>query len=163
MTDFLIRPLTASDADWVRAWIAAHWAAPYVVVHGVVYTPDNLSGFAAFEVGRVVGLITYTVADDACEIVTLDSHSGGRGVGTALVEAVVGAARAVGCRRLWLITTNDNLDALRFYQRRGFRLAAVYPGAVEAARRLKPQIPLVGDYGIPIRDEIALEMPLAVP
>ena len=163
MTNFSLRSLAPSDADWVRGWIAEHWGAPSVVVHGVVYTPATLPGFAAFEGETPVGLVTYTTADQACEIVSLDSEQSGRGIGTALIDAVVAVARAAGCRRVWLITTNDNLDALRFYQRRGFHLAAVYPNAVALARRLKPQIPLVGDHGIPIRDEIALEMPLAVP
>ena len=160
MTDILIRPLEPSDADWVRRWIAAHWGGPSVVVHGVVYHPGTLPGFAAFDGDTPVGLITYTLADHAGEIVSLDSERPRRGIGTALIDAVVAAARAAGCRRVWLITTNDNLDALRFYQRRGFRLAAAYPDAVAAARRLKPQIPLVGDHGIPIRDEIELEVPL---
>ncbi|MFN8474801.1 MAG: GNAT family N-acetyltransferase [Anaerolineae bacterium] len=163
MTDFLVRALSPSDAVWVRARIADHWGAAFVVVHSVVYYPDTLPGFAALEDGRVVGLLTYTLADDACEIVSIDSERSGRGIGTALIDAAVGMAGAARCRRVWLITTNDNLDALRFYQRRGFRLVAVYPNAVEAARLLKPQIPLVGDYGIPIRDELELEMPLQVP
>jgi len=75
-----------------------------------------------------------------------------------LVAAVKRAAQETGCRRLWLITTNDNLDALRLYQRRGFTLAAVHPNAAAEARRLKPEIPLIGEYGIPIRDELELEM-----
>jgi ribosomal protein S18 acetylase RimI-like enzyme len=79
-------------------------------------------------------------------------------VGTALLEAVERIAAERGCRRLWLLTTNDNVDALRFYQRRGFRLARLNPGAVDEARaRLKPELPTVGDYGIPIRDELVLE------
>ena len=160
MTDILIRALEPSDADWVRGWIAAHWGGPSVVVHGVVYRPHTLPGFAAFAGDAPVGLITYTLAEGACDIVSLDSERTGRGIGTALIDAVAAVARAAGCRRVWLITTNDNLDALRFYQRRGFHLAAVYPNAVALARRLKPQIPLVGDHGIPIRDEIELERPL---
>jgi hypothetical protein len=88
-----------------------------------------------------------------------DRHPG-QGVGTALIEAVKVAAIEAGCRRLWLMTTNDNLHALGFYQRRGFRLVAVYPGAVDAARLLKPEIPLLGNDGIPIRDEIELEIAL---
>jgi ribosomal protein S18 acetylase RimI-like enzyme len=64
------------------------------------------------------------VEGDSCELVTIDSLDEGSGVGTALVEAVAKAARAAGCCRLWLITTNDNLRALRFYQRRGFELVA---------------------------------------
>ncbi len=77
-----------------------------------------------------------------------------------LIEAVKQAAVSAGCRRLWLITTNDNLHALRFYQKRGFRLVAVYPNALEESRRLKPEIPLVGLDGIPLRDELELELAL---
>jgi len=105
-------------------------------------------------------LVTFQITGDACEIVTLDSLIEDRGIGTGLIEAVSTAASAVGCRRLWLITTNDNLHALGFYQKRGFRLAAVHPGAVDAARKLKPEIPLIGNDGIPIRDEIELEIVL---
>ena len=64
-------------------------------------------------------------------------------------------------RRAWLITTNDNLDAIRFYQRRGFTIATVHAGAIEQSRTIKPSIPLVGSYGIPIRDEIEFEMLLS--
>ena len=91
------------------------------------------------------------------EIVSIDSTHPGRGVGTALIEAVKKEARRQGCRRLWLITTNDNLNALRFYQKRGFALVAVHRNAIEISRRLKPEIPLTGHDGIPLRDEIELE------
>ncbi len=107
-----------------------------------------------------MGLVTYHLEDDACEIVTLDSDLPGQGVGTALVRAVRQFARDEGCRRLWLVTTNDNLSALRFYQKRGFTLAALRTNAVERARELKPELPLVGNDGIPLRDEIELEMDL---
>ena len=76
------------------------------------------------------------------------------------MEAVVADAAREGAKRLWLVTTNDNLDALRFYQRRGWRLSAVYPGSVVESRKIKPSIPEIGAYGIPIRDEIELEYPL---
>ena len=108
----------------------------------------------------MAGLVTFHIAGDACEIVTLDSLHPGQGIGTALIEAVKAAAGAAGCRRLWLITTNDNLHALGFYQKRGFRLVAVHPGAVDDSRKLKPEIPLIGNDGIPIRDEIELEIVL---
>jgi ribosomal protein S18 acetylase RimI-like enzyme len=107
-----------------------------------------------------VGIATYRFADGACELVTLDSMIEGIGVGTALIEAVRGAARAAGCTRLWLITTNDNLSALRFYQKRGFQMVAVYPNALDESRKLKPEIPLMGEDAIPIRDEIELDMRL---
>jgi GNAT superfamily N-acetyltransferase len=84
---------------------------------------------------------------------TLHAATQWTGAGTALVEAVESKAE-----RPWVLTTNDNVDALRFYQRRGFRLKQLRPGAVdESRRRLKPEVPEAGEYGIPLRDEIVLE------
>ncbi len=142
--------------------ICERWGDDIVVAHGVVYRPAELSGFAAFEAGeqRVVGLITYVIQKNACEIVTLDSLIERKGIGSRLIDAVRETAEQEGCDRLWLITTNDNLNALRFYQKYGFRLAALYKNAVERERALKPSIPLTGEFGIPIRDELELEIKL---
>jgi ribosomal protein S18 acetylase RimI-like enzyme len=158
MAQIEVRALRPEDASWVEDFIRQRWGAAEVVAHGMVYHPQHLPGFVARVGGQPVGLVTYHVQDAACEIVTLDSSRPGEGIGTALVAAVKRAAQEAGCRRLWLITTNDNLNALRFYQRRGFTLAAVHPNAAAEARRLKPEIPLIGEYGIPIRDELELEM-----
>ena len=139
------------------------WGAEIIVAHGTVHRPHELPGFVAVlrtqgAGGDKVGLLTYEIRAAECEIVTLDSIRPGVGVGSALVQAVNTAARRAGCRRLWLVTTNDNLHALGFYQRRGFAIVAVHRDAVEQARRIKPQIPRVGQRGIPIRDELELEM-----
>ena len=107
-----------------------------------------------------MGLATYRVAGGECELVSLDAVHHWQGIGSALLTGVANEARRHGCRRLWLTTTNDNLNAIRFYQRRGLRLVDVHPGAVDDARRLKPSIPLVGEHGIPIRDELELELEL---
>jgi ribosomal protein S18 acetylase RimI-like enzyme len=151
-----VRPLGSADRQWVEELLRERWGAPEVVARGRVYHPLELPGFAVFDGERVVGLVTYELQGEDCELVTIDALEEGRGVGTELVEAVAGAAREAGCRRLRLITTNDNLRALRFYQRRGFRLAALYPDALEASRRLKPSISTVGAHGIPLRDELEL-------
>lgn len=121
----------------------------------------NLMVFAAFKGKNPAGLLTYRIKGPDCEIVTIDSTSEGEGIGTSLIDAVKGRARTKGCRRLWLITTNDNLSALGFYQRRGFRFSALYPNALEASRKLKPQIPMKAANGIPIRDELELELELS--
>jgi ribosomal protein S18 acetylase RimI-like enzyme len=111
--------------------------------------------------GAPAGLLTYVQADEEWEVLTLHAVDQWRGAGTALLAAVANLARAAGARRLWLITTNDNVDALRFYQRRGLRIRAVRPGAIDDARRsLKPDIGERGEYGIPLRDEIELEIEL---
>ena len=160
MGDISIRPTVDRDREWVEALIAERWAAPVVVVHGEEFLPAELPGFVATMGDEPVGLLTYAWSPTGCEIVTLDSLSERHGVGSALIDAVTHRARRVGCDRLWLVTTNDNLDALRFYQRRGFQLVALYRDAVAAARQHKPQIPERGAYGIPIRDELELELRL---
>ncbi len=155
-----IRELNSGDQEWVDRVTAEAWGAETVAVHGRLYRPSELPGFSATLDGSPAGLITYSIEGQACEVVTLNSWREGEGIGTALLEAVRQIARQAGCRRLWLITTNDNTRALRFYQKWGFRLAAVHIDAVARDRRLKPEIPLLGDDGIPIRDEIELELEL---
>ncbi len=156
--DLQLRPLTTDDSAWVRQFVSESWGDAIIVVHDKVYHPETLPGFVAILKGNRVGLLTYSLEGENCEIVTLDSTKPGIGIGTLLIEAVTRAAREAGCKRLWLITTNDNLYALRFYQKRGFKLVAVHRNAVDASRQLKPAIPLAGNDQIPIHDEIELEM-----
>jgi ribosomal protein S18 acetylase RimI-like enzyme len=126
-----------------------------------VYDGARLPALVCVAAGDIVGLATYDVRDGQCEVLTLNAFTQGRGIGSALLDAVAEEARQRACKRLWLITTNDNMRALRFYQRRGLRLVAVHRGAVDDARRLKPTLPAVGYDGIPVHDEIELELPLA--
>ena len=139
------------------AWLMVEfWGSELQVVHQSVYRPAELPGLLAERAGRVVGLLTYQVSDEMLEVVTLNAIERRTGVGTILMEAVAADARQLRCQEIRLTTTNDNLDAIRFYQRRGLRLVALRPSAVDRARLEKPEIPLVGDYGIPLRDEIDL-------
>jgi GNAT superfamily N-acetyltransferase len=157
---FSIRPKTEADVPAIRALLAARWHGPRIVTRGRVHQADALPALTAESAGQLVGLATYRIDADACELVSLDSLVEGRGIGAALLAAVADAARAAGCRRLWLITTNDNLAALRFYQRRGLVLVALHRNALDESRRLKPEIPLIGNDGIPLRDEIELLLEL---
>jgi GNAT superfamily N-acetyltransferase len=110
---------------------------------------------------QVVGVATFVISEGDCELLTLHARSRFTGIGSALLTAVQDVARRAACTRLWVVTTNDNVDALRFYQRRGFRLARLRADAVNESRRtLKPEIPVVGSYGIELRDELELEMDL---
>jgi GNAT superfamily N-acetyltransferase len=153
-----IRPLSDDDRAWVEDFVRDRWGAPTVVARGRVHRPSDLPGFVAMEGAERVGLLTYALTDDACEMVTIDSLVVGVGTGSALVEAVKEVARAAGCRRLWFITTNDNLAMLRFSQKRGFSLVALHRNALNESRKLKPEISLVGIDGIPLRDELELEL-----
>jgi DNA-3-methyladenine glycosylase I len=157
LSDFRIRAVDSGDRDWIAGFITERWGAEFVAAHREVYYCKNLPGFIAFQGKERIGLVTYTIVDADCEIVSLDSLRPCIGVGTALMDAVRAAALEVKCKRLWLVTTNDNMNALRFYQKRGFALVKIHRGAVDFARRLKP-IPLIGADGIPLRDEIELEM-----
>jgi ribosomal protein S18 acetylase RimI-like enzyme len=136
------------------------WTSAEVVSRGRVHDAGRLPGLVCTEGEEHVGAATYDIRGDECELVTLDTLRAGRGVGSALLAAVADEATRAGCRRLWLITTNDNRGALAFYQRRGLSIVAVRRGAIEESRRLKPSIPLVGNDGIPIEDEIELELRL---
>ena len=160
MAAFELRPIQASDRDWVDSMAVKEWGAEMVVSRGRVYRLSDLPGFVAEIDGESVGLATYYVEGYACELMSINSWRENLGIGAALIDAVKEAARQADCDKLWVITTNDNTGALRFYQRRGFYLTALYPNAIDESRRLKPQIPLLGYHDIPIRDEIELEIKL---
>jgi GNAT superfamily N-acetyltransferase len=153
----LIRRLTKTDLPRLRQFWRENWGDEFVVAHGVIYHPDTLDGFIAFDGNEWVGEITYSFGDDGCEIVSLDSVREGQGLGTKLINAVIEEARKQHCKRVFLITTNDNLNALGFYQKRGFEMVKINRGAVHESRKIKPSIPLVGMNNIPLRDEIELE------
>ncbi len=153
-----IRPVTPQDREWIKAFIEREWGAEFVVGHGQRYFPAELPGFLALQAGEKVGLITYSIEGKECEIITINSLKESLGIGTKLIDYVKLEAQQTGCRRVWLITTNDNVDALRFYQQRGFSIATIHKNAVTEARKLKPNIPLIGNFGIPITDEIELQL-----
>jgi GNAT superfamily N-acetyltransferase len=157
-----LRRITENDLPRLRQIWKKNWGDEYMVVRGVVYHPEHLEGFIAYNGRDCVGEITYTIADGDCEVVTLDSESEGQGLGTRLINAVVEEAQKQNCRRVFLITTNDNLNALGFYQKRGFELVRINRGAVNESRKIKPSIPLIGMNNIPLRDEIELEIVLKV-
>ena len=154
----LVRPVEPADRFWILALLRGHWNGEEVVSRGRVLRPADLPGFVALVAGEPQGLATYEIRAAGCELVTLNSLAPRLGLGRRLVDAVREAAAAAGCRRLWLVTTNDNTEALAFYQRIGFRLAALHRDALAESRALKPAIPLTGHLGIPIRDELELEL-----
>lgn len=155
---FIIIPLTEEEYPWASQLLAKRWGSPEIVTRGTIHKLKDLRGFVAKHEEKLVGLITYRINDNQCEIVSLDSLIETQGVGTALIEAVKHDAKSQGFPRVWTITTNDNLEAIRFWKNRGFTINAIHHNAIEESRKLKPQIPLIGMHGIPIRDEIELEL-----
>ena len=156
--NFEVRQVEADERPLIAAFLEAQWGSVQIVSRGRTHSADELPAYIAIWDDQLVGLVTYHIDGDHCEIVSLDSLMVRIGVGGALIEAVAQKAAYHECKRVWLITSNDNLSALGFYQRRGFRLVAVYQGAIDAAREIKPSIPIIGMGNIPIHDEIELEL-----
>lgn len=127
-----------------------------MVLSGVVYHLNELPGFVAIDEQNILGMITYLDRGNTLEVISLDSLRANQGIGSALLQKVETTAVLSHKTGVELITTNDNLHALGFYQRRGYRLTQLFPEAVDQSRKIKPQIPAVADNGIPIRDELRL-------
>jgi ribosomal protein S18 acetylase RimI-like enzyme len=159
---FDLRRLTAADLPRLRRFWVDHWGGEEMIVHGRVYRPEQLDGFVVEDEEAWAGVLTFSVEAGECEITSLNSLLEGQGLGSMLIDKAVEEARSRECKRVFLITTNDNLHALGFYQKRGFEIVTVYRGAVNESRKRKPGIPRIGMNGIPLRDEIELEMRLKV-
>ena len=144
----------------LQHFIREFWGGDVMVSRGQAHYPARQEGFRAAKDGVLVGIITYTVQNGEMEVTLLDSREREQGVGSRLIELAVERARHLGCSRVWMITTNDNIRAFRFYQKRGFNLAALHRNALEESRKLKPGIPATGQEGIPIRHELEFELRL---
>jgi ribosomal protein S18 acetylase RimI-like enzyme len=156
-----IRGASEVDPGALLEFVVRCWHAETVVAHEEEMYPARHAGFIALRDGEIVGHVTYRGAGERCEVTTIQAFPRQGGIGSMLMDAVLEAAREEGYKVVWLTTTNDNLDAIRFYQRRGFRITSIRSGAVDRAREtLKPEIPPVGMYGIRMRDELDLELHL---
>ena len=129
-----------------------------MVVHGECIDLGCAEGLIAIDEGQIIGLVTYRIQGREMEILSLDSVREGMGIGTLLLSEAIGVAKHEGCTKIVLTTTNDNTVALAFYQKRGFDIVRIRRNALDIARQIKPEIPLTGENGIPLRHEIDLEM-----
>ncbi|MDZ5608870.1 GNAT family N-acetyltransferase [Bacillus pseudomycoides] len=152
-----IQKITVEMRETIALFMRENWRSTLMVSRGRAHHLDQLPGFVASEDNRIVGIITYEMKENNCEIVSLDSLKEKKGIGTKLVECVIDIAKKQCCKKVWLITTNDNTNALRFYQKRGFMMTNLYTDAVKEARKIKREIPLIGYDNIAILHEIQLE------
>jgi GNAT superfamily N-acetyltransferase len=160
MQTFEIQLLTPSHREWANQTLEAYWGSTQIMSRWRYHETKNLAAFIAIKDERPVGLATFYIEDDLCELVTLNSFVEGIGIGEALLFAVRDLAKSSHCRKLWLTTSNDNMPALQFYQKRNMTIVAVHLGAIDKAREQNDKIPLLGYNGIPCRDELELEMKL---
>jgi N-acetylglutamate synthase-like GNAT family acetyltransferase len=156
-----VRRATNEDREWIAAAIVGAFTSERLVSRGRVHTEaSQLDGFVVENDGRPIGCALWHEVSGDAELVVLVTTYRGAGAGTTLLDAVVDHARDAGWSRLWLITTNDNTDAIRLYQRSGWEWVGWHRDAVSKSRELKPELPEVGAHGIPIRHEIEFEYPL---
>jgi ribosomal protein S18 acetylase RimI-like enzyme len=155
----VIRPMVDSDRAAVEAALIEAWSSPVTVVHDEAINVLELPALVALDAaGQLLGVVTFRECGTSYEVITLNALRSGGGIGTSLLAAVIDRARDQRHERVWLVTTNDNIDAIRFYQRRGLRLVNVDAGAVDRARVRKPTIPLIGAHGIELHDELTFEI-----
>ncbi|WP_227395080.1 GNAT family N-acetyltransferase [Jeotgalibacillus aurantiacus] len=158
----VLNRITEENRAAVRRFFEEHWGSSEMVLSSGTYDCSALNGFYTGSALHITGLVTYIIKENVIEVISLDSVEEGRGIGSQLMNKVEDEALSKGIKIIELMTTNDNLHALKFYQRRGYHLAALFPGAVEKAREKKPSIPLMSENGIPIRDEILLRKDLII-
>ncbi|MFD1431397.1 GNAT family N-acetyltransferase [Lacticaseibacillus yichunensis] len=158
----------AHEAE-AKAYFIEHWGSDSLIISAGDYHFDDLNGLVALEDGQVVGLLTYAVHGNAMAVVSLNSIRNGRGIGKELLALAEDMARGLGETKMMVSIMNDNMQALGFFQRQGYRMAKILRGSLDMARQRKPEIPLVGMDDIPLHDEVLLskvlpqDVPLDIP
>ena len=153
----IIQVIEEETRSQVKAFFTKHWGSSQMVTSTGVHDCSLLDGFYAINDDyEIIGLITYHMTLQTCEIISLDSLEEGKGIGSRLMQVVEEKAAQQKCDLLTLVTTNDNEHAIRFYQHRGYTITQVIPNAVDFARKIKPEIPFYNEKGVPIKDEIVL-------
>jgi len=157
--DFEIKEIQEGNKLEIEKLIKKYWSSTQIIVKGNIYDALMLSGYIAYDKynDKIQGILTYTIENDEIKLITLNSFKKGLGIGSALIHKIQEYALINKIKRISLVTTNDNISALKFYQRIGFKLYALYKGSMVESRKLKPEIPILGLNSIPIRDEIELE------
>lgn len=150
--------INRQNREKVNSFIKKHWFSTDIIIRGSVIDMTKVEGIIVLDNSDIIGLLTYTICDKVCEITSLNSLIEGKGIGTSLINKVINIAKVNGCKKIILVTTNDNIDAIRFYQKRGFDLSGFYHNSLDVSRKMKPAIPLLGNYNIPLKHEIEFEM-----
>ena len=156
----MIQPISEKNRQQVMNFFTQHWGSAQMIISSGTYDCAKLDGYVYNEGASIIGLVTYVVHADSLEVISLDSIQEGKGIGSGLMTEVEQFALEHAIPKIELITTNDNLHALKFYQKRGYRITHIFPNAVVEARKVKPTILLIGNDGIPLLDELKLQKKL---
>jgi len=155
----LVREATDADRVAARELFARDFGRTKIVAYGAVMDIDQMPALVAVRYADPSGALAYRLHGDALHIVALatDPMWQRSGVGGHLVAEAELIARRLNLRRLVVSTTNDNLPALYFYQRRGYRMTDFVPSSIIMHTGQE----VAGFAGIPVRDEVRLEKLLA--
>jgi ribosomal protein S18 acetylase RimI-like enzyme len=158
MKNKMIKVQEISKDERFDEFLLLHWGSEFIVSGDERLYGHDLDGFTVFDGEEIVGLLLYHLSHSECEIVFLKSLRPGQGIGSALLDKMAEKAGTIdGLKRLWLMTTNDNILAQDFYKKRGFFVSAIHKGAIQKSRDLGEKIPMVAENGIPICDEVEME------
>ncbi len=152
--------ITRPTLNEIKSVFKSEWGADFIVENGRFIKSYEVEGFIAKLKGKTLGLITYIIREEVVEIVTLNSLAPAKGIGTMLLNKVIEITKDAGRNKIFLVTTNDNIHAIGFYQKRNFRITNIRPDAVTESRKIKPEIPLYGKNGIQVRDEVEMQLVL---
>ncbi len=154
-----IRPATPG---LIAAVLAERWGG-LIVTPEPVYRSGDVEGLVVRAPGgENLAVVTWAIEGESAEIVSLDALVAGAGHGRRALAAAGEELARRGVSDLHLITTNDNIRAIGFYLRAGWRLVRLHLDGMDRVRALKPLIPLVGEDAIPLRDMWEFEKRLAV-
>lgn len=156
--EYFVKKTNKKDSPWLKKIYLKYYGGKFCVFLGRKFFLETLPGYyLENEKQKKIGLITYEIKKNVCEIMTLNAFQKFKGIGTCLLKKVIKTAKDNKCKKIKALTTNDNIDALRFYQKRGFRIFKIHKNALKKDRKLKPSIPKLGDYKIPMLDAIELQ------
>ena len=126
-----------------------------LVSFGEAISLDDAAAFVAETDQGIAGALAWRPFDGALHILALatDPMHQRAGVGGHLVAEAELLARRQNWPRVIVTITNDNLPALYFYQRRGYRVSAILRNSIAAQTHDQKAR---GFAGIPILDEIQL-------
>ena len=157
MNEIIYSEIQTENRNEIRKFIKSHWGSEKIVTHSIVYYPADLNGYFAKHHNKIVGLVTFTTSEEKIELISLNSEIENKGIATQLIKLVEEYAVKNCIKKLALFTTNDNLNAIKFYQKRGFTHTETFYNAVDECRKIKPEIPKLAENGIEIKDELRFE------
>lgn len=149
------------DKAAIADFMAKRWGSPRMLVGMHTYDVTEIEAQGLYDRdGGLLAFASWKLRDRTVVLCALHALQEGNGFATRMLEEIKQLARRQGARSIRAMVTNDNMPALVFYQKNGFRLSTLYVGAVDAYRPVMPGMLTHGYLGLPIHDALELEYPL---